>query len=448
MVDKMRRAVITGMGEITPLGRGVENNFKRMLAGESGIINIGPNWFPENMGGFFNLLLGEGFFPSTVVGKIQDDISQIEIPGIDEKMRKKMDICTQYALIAAYDAWKDSGTEDYIHENPERCGIIIGTGIGGITTTENYLHTLYMNLYDYDDCPKFTRMKPWELAMVIPNMICHPIKYMSGATGESFTVNSACASGTHSIGQAFKDIKLGIIDLCFCGGVEAPVTMIGSQGFGTTRAALSSKYNDQPEKASRPFAKDRDGFVLSEGTGIIIIEELENAKKRGAKIYAEILGYGASTDPGKSLTAPPADGCGIAQAMRQAIEMAKVSLKDIGYLNAHGTGTFAGDGPEIQGIINTFGAELASKIKVSSNKSMIGHCLGGAGGIEAINTIKTLKTDWICPTINLEEVAPDCQGVDHVINEAAFAPNLKIAMSNSLGFGGQNASLIFKKYEQ
>lgn len=409
------RVVITGLGVISPVGNDVDTFWDSLINGRSGvdyITQFDTTDYPVKIGAEV-----KGFNPEDF---------------IDKKEVRRLDRFTQYAIAASKMALKDSGL--VIDENnAERVGVYIGSGIGGLQTIEEQHKVLL------EKGPK--RISPFFIPMLIGNMASGQVSIQLGAKGPNSAPISACATGTHAIGDAYLMIERGDADAMICGGTEATITPLAVGGFSSMRA-LSSR-NDDPKKASRPFEKDRDGFVIGEGSGVLILESLEQAKNRGAKIYAEVIGYGATGDA-YHLTAPAPEGEGAARAMKIAMKRANVKPEEVDYINAHGTSTDLNDKFETMAIKGAFG-EHAYKLAISSTKSVTGHLLGAAGAIEGIATALTLKQGIIPPTINYETPDPDCD-LDYVPNNAR-KQNIKIALSNSLGFGGHNATIMLKKFE-
>ncbi len=412
-MDK-RRVVITGVGMITPLGIGVEQSWNGLLAGRSGIRNITQ----FDAANFATRIAGEvdGFNP-------EDYIEPKEI--------KKMDRFIHFALAAAQMAMNDSGLK-ITDKNAERAGVIVGSGIGGLRSIEHY-HSVLL-----EKGPR--RITPFFIPMLVVNLASGQISIRFGAKGPNSAVVTACATGSHAIGDAFKIIQRGDADAMIAGGAEAVITPLGIGGFNAMKA-LSTR-NDEPEKASRPFDMDRDGFIMGEGAGIMILESLETALERGAGIYAEIVGYGMAADA-YHITSPSPNGEGAARCMKMALQDAGVDPSAVNYINAHGTSTKAGDEIETYAIKTVFG-EYAYKIPVSSTKSMTGHLLGAAGGVESVVSILSIKDDIIPPTINLDTPDPECD-LDYVPNQARRT-TVNYALSNSFGFGGTNACLLFGKF--
>lgn len=409
-----RRVVITGIGAVTPVGNDAHTSWNNIIQGKSG---IGPM-----------TRVNAEEYPAKVAAEVKDFNPEDFIHRRDVR---KMDRFTHYAVAASLMAVKDSNlTID--DENAHRVGVWIGSGIGGMETFENQFETFLNRGY--------RRVSPFFVPMMIPDMATGQVSIFLGAKGFNSCTVTACATGTNSIGDAYKVIERGDADVMISGGSEAPITRMSVAGF-CANTALST--NSDPQTASRPFDKDRDGFVIGEGAGIVILEELNHALNRGAKIYAEVVGYGATGDA-YHITAPAPEGEGGARAMKMAIDNAGISPEEIGYINAHGTSTEYNDKFETAAIKTVFG-EHAYKLAVSSTKSMTGHLLGAAGAIEAIFTVLSLKEGILPPTMNLQNPDPNCD-LDYVANEAR-KQETNYAMSNSLGFGGHNATLVFKKYE-
>ncbi|QXM05891.1 beta-ketoacyl-ACP synthase II [Crassaminicella indica] len=410
-----RRVVVTGIGAITPIGIGKESFFQALKEGKSGIGKITKFDAKD--------------FPAQIAGEVKDFEPT---DYIDKKEAKRMDRFTQFAVAAAKLAVDDSQI-DLDKINQHRFGVILGSGIGGIETFEKEYQKLF------NKGPK--RVSPFFIPMMITNIGAGQVSMAFGAKGPNSTTVTACASSTNAIGDAFKIIQRGDADIMLTGGTEASITPLAVAGFCTMKA-LSTR-NDDPTKASRPFDKDRDGFVMGEGAGMLIIEELEHALARGAHIYAEMVGYGMSADA-YHITAPAPEGEGAARAMKNAIDDAQIKPEDIDYINAHGTSTPLNDKNETMGIKTVFG-EHAYKLSVSSTKSMTGHLLGGAGAVEAIACVLALTENFIPPTINYTTPDPECD-LDYTPNEGR-KKEVRYALSNSLGFGGHNATIILKRYE-
>jgi len=407
-----RRVVVTGIGGISPVGNSAEESWKAVLEGKSGIDIM--------------TRLDQEKFPVRVMAEVKGfDIEQY----VSRKDARKMDRFTHYAVASAMMAMKDANLE-LEGDLALRTGVWIGSGIGGMESHETQFNTFLEKGY--------RRVSPFFVPMMIPDMAAGQVSIFTGAKGINSCSVTACASGTNSIGDAFEVILRGDADVMITGGTEAPITSLAVAGF---IASTALSLNDDPSKASRPFDKNRDGFVMGEGAGILILEEYEHAVARGAKIYAEIVGYG-STGDAHHITAPAPGGEGGARAMQQALAKAGVEPNQVDYINAHGTSTPYNDLFETMAAKTVFG-DHAYKLAMSSTKSMTGHLLGAAGGIEAIFTVKALQEGILPPTMNYETPDPECD-LDYVVNEARKA-DITYAMSNSLGFGGHNASLVFKK---
>jgi 3-oxoacyl-[acyl-carrier-protein] synthase II len=409
-----RRVVITGMGAITPLGIGLETYWDGLIHGRSGVGVVTD----------FDCSAIATHIAAQVKGFAPEDY-------LERKESKRMDRFVQFAVAATQMAVRDSGLP-ISDANRARVGVFIGSGIGGIATLEEQ-HTKLME-------GGMGRVSPFFVPMMIANMGTGQVAKIFGAQGPSETAVTACATSSNSIGDAFLCIQRGDADAIIAGGSEAAITPISMAGFSNMRAM--SRRNDDPEHASRPFDEGRDGFLLGEGSGILILEELEAAQAHDARIYAEIIGYGMSNDA-YDLVAPAPDGAGAARAMKAALHSAAIRPEAIGYINAHGTSTPVGDGQEVQAIKNVFG-DHAYRLAVSSTKSMTGHLLGAAGAIEAIATALALKNGLLPPTINLENPSPGCD-LDFVPNQAR-AQQAEYALSNSFGFGGHNATLVLKRW--
>lgn len=409
-----KRVVITGMGAITPVGHNLQETWDNLLNGVSG----------------FDMITH--FDASNYSTKFAAEVKNFKSEDhFDSKEARKLDLYSQYAVVAAREAIKDANISCE-NVDPDRVGVITGAGIGGILTLEEEIGKFIAG------GPR--RISPFFIPKMISNIAAAHIAIEHGFKGINFNITSACASANHALGTAFRTIQYGDADIVVSGGTEAAVTPVAVAGFGALRAI--STRNDDPKTSSRPFDKDRDGFVMSEGAAILILEELEHAKARGAKIYAEIKGYGA-TDDAFHITAPLEDGSGSTKCMLMALKDADMAPEDIQYINAHGTSTPLNDKGETMSIKNAFG-EHAYKLKVNSTKSMVGHMLGAAAGIEAIVCCKTIETGWIHPTMNLITPDPDCD-LDYVPGKA-IQMSVNAALSNSLGFGGHNAAIVIKKY--
>ncbi len=414
-IDCNRRVVITGYSMITALGNDAETSWNRMVKGESG---VGPITRFDTEG-YSTKIAGEvkGFDPEKF---------------IEKKEIKKMDQFIHYALACSKMALDMSGLK-ITDANAHRVGVWIGAGIGGLMTIEKY-HTMLL-----EGGPK--KISPFFIPMLLINLAPGQVSIMTGAKGPNASTVSACSTGTNSIGDAYKIIARGDADAMIAGGAESTVSPLCISGFNAMKAL--SVNNEEPAKASRPFDKNRDGFVVSEGSGIVILEEMNCAIQRGAKIYAEIVGYGTSSDA-YHLSTPDPEATGAYYSMKNAIEDGGLAPDDIDYVNAHGTSTYYNDLNETKAIKQLF-KEKAEKLKISSIKSMLGHALGAAGGIEAVATVLTVNTGIMPPTINLEEPDPECD-LDYVPNTAQKG-GIEYAISNSFGFGGTNATLVFKKWE-
>jgi len=416
MEHERRRVVITGVGLVTPLGTGVEKNWQALVAGQSGIGLV------SRFDAFD--------FPTRIAGEVKDFSSE---EFIEKKELKKMDIFIQYAVAAAQMAMNESRLPITV-ENEDMVGVLVGTGIAGLSSIEEY-HSLFLDT-------RLKRVSPFFIPKLIANLAPGQIAIRYGAKGINYTPTSACSSGAHAIGEAFRLIRLGEQDAVIAGGSEAALTPLGLGGFIALKAV--STRNDEPEKASRPFDRKRDGFVMAEGAGVLVLEEMEQAKRRGAKIYAEIAGYGANCDA-FHMTAPSPEGEGAVRCMHLALRSAGIHPTEVDYINAHGTSTPLNDATETQAIKRVFG-EHAARLAVSSTKSMTGHLIGAAGGVEAIYTAMALERGIIPPTINYEEPDPACD-LDYVPNVARRAP-IRVAMSNSFGFGGTNACLVLRRWAE
>jgi len=409
-----RRVVVTGMGCLTPIGNTVDSFWNSLLTGKSGATTI------------------SSFDVSDMPVKFSAPVKNFDVDKyLNQKEQRKMDVFMQYGMAAAIDAVKDSGM-DLNKTNLEKVGVAIGSGIGGLSYIENT-----KSAYEKGGARKIS---PFFVPASIINMISGNLSIKYGFKGPNLSIVTACSTGTHNIGEGLRQIQFGHADIMVCGGAEMATTPLGLGGFAAARAL--SKRNDSPETASRPWDKDRDGFVLGDGAGVIILEELEQAKKRNAKIYAEVTGYGMSADA-FHMTLPSETGEGAHTCMKNAITDAEINSSEINYINAHGTSTPAGDVVEVRAIKSTFGEE-SKKIVVNSTKSMIGHLLGAAGGVEAIVTVLSIANNKVHPTINIFEQDPEC--------DLDFNPDgtrdvqIKHALTNSFGFGGTNGSLVFSKY--
>jgi len=410
-----RRVVITGLGLITPLAMGVEATWDKLLAGKSGIGTI--------------TRFDTTGFETTIAGEVKGFKAE---EYMSAKQAKRMDLFSQFAVAAASMAMQDAGLK-ISEELAPRVGTIVGAGLGGLATIEKY-HSVLL-----EKGPR--KVSPFFIPMLIANMAPGLVAMHFGAQGPNVATVTACASGAHAIGDAFKTIQRGAAQVMITGGVEAVITPLALAGFINMKA-LSNR-NDEPEKASRPFERDRNGFVMSEGGGIMILEELEFARRRGARIYAEMVGYGLSGDA-YHMTAPSPEGTGAVLCMRQALADAGLAPADIDYINAHGTSTQLNDLAETRAIKKVFG-DQAYRIPISATKSMTGHLLGGAGAVEAIFSVLSLQRGVLPPTINYDVPDPECD-LDYVPRQAREVA-VSRAMSNAFGFGGTNAVLIFQRYD-
>lgn len=408
-----RRVVVTGMGVMTSLGKDIEAFWDSLMQGKSGVSLVEAFDVSE--------------YPTRIAASIKDFNPE---DYMDRKEARKMDRFVQFAVAAGNKALEDSGIKIGENAEAERVGVSIGSGIGGLGTWEDQHNVLL------EKGPK--RVSPFFIPMMIANMASGQMSINLGAKGPNTTQVTACATGSHSIGDSMRIIQRGDADVMICGGAEATIRPTGMAGFCSMRAM--STRNDEPEKASRPFDTGRDGFVMGEGAGVLILESLEHAQQRGAKIYAEVVGYGMSADA-YHITEPDPDGA--ARCMKMAIRDAGIQPEDVDYINAHGTSTPVGDRSETKAVKMALG-DHAYKVAVSSTKSMTGHLLGAAGGVEAIICALSLNNQTIPPTINLEDQDPECD-LDYVPNEPRKA-DLDFAMSNSFGFGGHNATIILKKF--
>lgn len=409
-----RRVVVTGLGVVSPLGTGTDRNWQALCSGKSGIGRITK--------------FDASAFSSQIAGEVTDFNSN---DFLDKQQVRRFDIFIHYAMASARMAMEDSGLK-IDASNRHRVGCITGSGLGGLSMLEHYHQVLL------ERGPR--KISPFFIPGMIANMAPGQIAIEFGAMGPNLSIETACAASAHAVGESFRMIREGIADAMITGGAEAVVTPLALGGFCSMRA-LSTR-NDEPEKASRPFERDRDGFIMGEGAGILILEELEHALERGAPVYAEVIGYGLSGDA-YHVSAPHPEGAGAIACMKMAIDYAGIGPEDIDYINAHGTSTQLNDLAENKAIKAVFG-DHAYKLAISSTKSMTGHLLGGAGGLESVYTVLTLKHGIIPPTINYETPDPECD-LDYVPNAARKADPL-VAMSNSFGFGGTNASLIFRAY--
>jgi len=410
-----RRVVVTGLGCITPLGNSVNELWSSLLSGKSGVSNI------------------THFDASKMSVKFSASIKNFDSEKyFDSKEKRKYDLFMQYGLVAGIDAINDSNLLNSAFDH-NKVGVSIGSGIGGLPSIEQTYDTYIKS------GPR--RISPFFVPATIINMISGNLSIKYGFKGPNLSIVTACTTGTHNIGEGFRQIQYSHADVMICGGAEMAASPLGIGGFAAARA-LSTR-NDDPEKASRPWDIDRDGFVLGDGAGVLVLEELEHAKARGANIYGEIIGYGMSADA-FHMTLPSEDGDGAKRCMNNALNDAEIKPEDVGYINAHGTSTPAGDVVEVRAIKSLFG-EHSKNLTVNSTKSMIGHLLGAAGGVEALVTILSLKNQKIHPTINVDNQDPECD-LDFNTKSSKDA-DINIALSNSFGFGGTNGSLIFSKYD-
>jgi 3-oxoacyl-[acyl-carrier-protein] synthase II len=407
-----RRVVITGTGLVTPLGVGVDKNWDALMEGRSG---IGPI-----------TRFDASEFPAHIAGEVKGFNPE---DWVEKRDVKKMDPFIQYAVACAEQAMRESGLK-ITDDNADGVGVLVGVGIGGLCTMEEY-HKVIIET-------GLRHLTPFFIPKLIGNLAPGHISIRYGARGTNFATTSACASGSHSIGEAYRMIKFGYLEAAIAGGSEAAVTSLGVGGFCAMRA-LSTR-NEQPEKASRPFDKERDGFVIAEGSGVVILEERDAAIARGAKILAEICGYAANSDA-YHITSPSPNGRGAAKCMRICMEDSDLDPNEVDYINAHGTSTEQGDVAETQAVKQVFG-ERAAKLAISSTKSMTGHTLGAAGAIESVYTVLALQRQTLPPTINQDVPDPECD-LDYVPNKARPA-RIRIALNNSFGFGGTNTTLAFR----
>lgn len=411
-----KRVVITGMGVISPVGTGLDNFWSALTSGVSGIARI------------------TRFDPTDFSTKIAGEVKDFDPSGyIEKKEARRMDRFSQYAVVSAAMAIEDAGL-DMDSLDKDRTGVIVGSGIGGMETFEDQCKVLV------NRGPN--RISPFLIPMMIANMAAGQIAIKFGLRGPNITAVTACASSGNAVGDAFKLIQRGNAEVVITGGTEAPITPLAVAGFCSAKAM--STRNEEPERASRPYDAERDGFVMGEGAAMMVLETLEHAQKRGAKIYAEIVGYGSTCDA-YHITAPDPEGKGAAGAMKMALEDAGLGIGDVHYINAHGTSTPVGDVAEVGAIKKVFG-DHAYQLVVSSTKSMTGHMLGAAGAIEGIASVLAIKNSIVPPTINLENPDPACD-LDFVPNKAREM-NVDVALSNSFGFGGHNVTLAFKKFQQ
>jgi len=411
----MNRVVVTGVGVVSSLGNGIDDFWNSLKAGKSGITGV------------------TRFEAGDIASQVASEVTDFNAEDFtDPKEVRRHDRYTHLALAASRFALADSNlSKDTLV--PDRTGVLVGSGIGGMETIEKQMTTLI------ERGPR--RVSPFMIPSLIANIAGGVIAIDLGAQGPNFSVVSACASGSHAIGEAFHMMQRGLADVIFAGGSEAAVTRIGFAGFSSMKA-MSTKFNSEPSRASRPFDADRDGFVMGEGAGVLVLETKDHAEKRGARIYAEIVGYSATCDA-FHVTTPDTESKALTKCMNQALEEAKVSKEDVAYVNAHGTSTPYNDRSETVALKNVFGDYAKNGLCVSSTKSMTGHLLGAAGAIEAAAVCKTIEENVVAPTINLDTPDPDCD-LDYIPNEARDH-QVNVAMSNNSGFGGHNASLVFKR---
>ena len=418
----MRRVVVTGMGMVTPLGCGVDINWRRLLNGDSGVTGIQSfdvSDLPSKIAGLVPLgESGDGLFNP-------DD-------WMTPKDQRRMDTFIVYGLAAAIQAVEDSGWQPDDEESLCRTGVLIGSGIGGLAEIEKGALTVNND--------KVRRLSPFFIPACLINLVSGQVSIRFGFKGPNHAVVTACSSGAHAIGDAARMIMWEDAEVMVAGGAEAAICRLGIAGFSQAKA-LSTRFNDTPAKASRPWDRDRDGFVIGEGAGVVVLEELEHAKKRGAKIYAEVVGYGMSGDA-HHITAPAADGDGAFRCMKAALKRAELNPEDIDYVNAHGTSTPLGDEIEVNAVKRVFG-DAAHSISMSSTKSAIGHLLGAAGAVEAIYSILAINDGVVPPTINLDNPSEGCD-LD-LVPHRPKERKVETVLSNSFGFGGTNASVVFKK---
>jgi 3-oxoacyl-[acyl-carrier-protein] synthase II len=421
----MRRVVVTGLGMVSPLGVGVQNNWERLIKGESGlraITSFDVSDLPAKVAGQVPRgPTAEGLFTA-----------EDHVPVKDQR---KMDEFIVLAIAAAHEAIADSGWQPQTDEQRESTGVMIGSGIGGLNGIYDGSITLH------EKGPR--RISPFFIPSALINLASGHVSILYGFKGPNHSAVTACSTGAHAIGDAARLIMWEDADVMVAGGTEAAISRLGIAGFAAARA-LSTGYNDRPSAASRPYDKGRDGFVMGEGSGVLVLEELEHAKRRGAKIYAEVTGYGLSGDA-FHITSPPEDGNGGFRSMRGALKRAGLDPSEIDYINAHGTSTPLGDEIELGAVKWLFGSAIET-VSMSSTKSAIGHLLGAAGAVEAIFSIKAINDGIVPPTLNLEDPSDSCLGVD-LVPQVAKEKRVKAALSNSFGFGGTNASLVFREFK-
>jgi 3-oxoacyl-[acyl-carrier-protein] synthase II len=410
-----KRIVVTGIGVVSPVGVGKTDYWNSLVSGVSGIGRI------------------THFDPTDFDVQIAAEVKNFDVTKwIDRKESRRMDRFVHFGVAAALDAIEDAGLK-ITSANAERVGVLVGSGIGGLKTLEEQVKVLVEN--------GPSKISPFLIPMMIADMASGHISIITGAKGPNSTVVTACATGAHALGDSLEIIRRGAADVMICGGTEAAVTQVGVAGFGNMKA-MTSKYNDNPTKASRPFEAGRDGFVIGEGAGVVVLESLEHAEARGAHIYCELAGYGMSGDA-YHMTQPAAGGEGVARAMVAALKDADVQPDMVGYINAHGTSTPLNDKNETAALKSVFG-DHAYKLSISSTKSMTGHLLGGAGGIEAVAAALALHSGVLPPTINYDTPDPDCD-LDYIPN-VARTQQVEVAVSNNSGFGGHNAVIVMRRY--
>lgn len=413
--ESKQRVVITGLGVLSPVGIGKEAYWQALLRGQSGIDRL--------------TRFDSSLYDSKIAGEVKDFVPE---QFLERKEIRRMDRFAQFGVAAARLAVGDAALE-IGKEDPESIGVVIGSGIGGIETLCEQ-HSVLLNRGP-------NRISPLFIPMIISNMAAGQIAICLGPKGPNITLVTACASGTNAIGEAYLMLQRGAVEVVLAGGTETPIVPVAMAGFCSMKAMSTN--NDEPQRASRPFDKNRDGFVISEGAGVLVLETLGHASARGARVYGEVAGYGCTAD-GYHITAPESEGTEAARAIRIALEDAGISPDRVDYVNAHGTSTELNDKIETLAIKKVLG-DHAYKVPVSSTKSMIGHSLGAAGALEAIACALSVSTDWVHPTINYEQPDPECD-LDYVPNQARQCP-VRVAVSNSFGFGGHNAVLVFKKFE-
>ncbi len=424
-MNHMRRVVVTGMGMLSPLGTGVDHVWQNLIAGQSGIRAVTS----FDVSDITSRVAGQVPDGDGANGTFNPDLF------VEPKEQKKVDRFILLGMAAATQAIQDSGWKPETEEDQWRTGVMVGSGIGGL----NEIHET--SLLMAEKGPR--RISPFFIPASLINLASGQISIQHGFKGPNHAVVTACSTGAHAIGDAARLIKYGDADVMVAGGTEAAVNRLGMGGFAALRG-LSTGYNDNPSEASRPFDQGRDGFVIAEGAGVVVLEELEHAKKRGAKIYGEVVGYGMSGDA-HHITSPPPDGNGGYRAMQAALNSAGLTSADVDYINAHGTSTPVGDEIEVGAIKRILGDNVKTT-SMSSTKSAIGHLLGAAGAVEAIFCLKAMQDSILPPTLNLENPSESCLGID-LVPKVAKEKKVKVALSNSFGFGGTNASLIFKAFE-